>query len=127
MDWAAMIPTASPTCTGLSCCHVGTVTFCADTQMGFTCQDGTDLHLFDLVRPFSSTPFVTIAAARFGVIIVICFDNHIAFSVADRLAGITSCDTLLKAFNLFISVRKCLDIHSRDFFFPSPPRSLLRG
>ena len=48
---------------------------------------------------------------------MVCFDDHFAFGVLDGLAGETSCNTLLKAFNLFPSVHEGFHPHTRNLAF----------
>ena len=50
---------------------------------------------------------------------MIFLHDDISVSVLDILAGETSGDTILKALNLLVSIRKCMYIHSRDLILRS--------
>ena len=98
-----------------TCCHVCSITLRTDAKMRFTGQDRTDLHLLDFAAVFIHT-FCDDRRRTLRCNHVVCLYNDISFTVADRLTGVASCDTLLKALNLFVSIRKCFDIHTRNFF-----------
>ena len=47
---------------------------------------------------------------------MVCFYKDFAVFILNGLAGESSCDTLLQAFDLFLAVCKCFYIHTRNFF-----------
>ena len=97
----------------LTCCHVGAVTFCADTDFTFTGKNCTDLNLINC----SALCVYTLShdsGCTFWCNHVICFYKHFTVFILDRLTGESSCNTLLKAFDLLFAVHKAFDIHTGD-------------
>ena len=45
---------------------------------------------------------------------MVLLNKYIAIFIYDILAQVTSCNTLLEALDLFISIHECMYIHSRD-------------
>ena len=96
-----------------SCCHVGTITFCTDTNFTFTAQNRTDLDL--VVRfAFCIDTFAHDLSCTFRCDHVVCFYKHITIFIFDCLAGETSCDTFLQTFDFFFSVCEFPHIHTRN-------------
>ena len=79
--------------------HVGTVTFCTDTDMGTTGQDGTDFHLLQgisvLIYAFLHDSCSSLRSNH-----VVGFYQNLTVFVADSFAGETACDTLLQVLDL---------------------------
>ena len=45
---------------------------------------------------------------------MICLHEDIALGITDGIAGETSCNTLLKALDLFLAIHECSYPHTRD-------------
>ena len=97
--------------------HVGAVALRTDTDTGFAGQNGTDFHLRNrgasvLIHAVADNLFRSPWGNH-----MVRFYQHIAVFIADIIAGISSGNPVLKTFNLFISVGKGMDIHSRNLVF----------
>ncbi len=93
--------------------HVGAVAFRADTVVGLTGKDGTDL---DLLQGLSLL-IHTLLHDQLGALRrhhMVRLHKDIAVLVYDILTQVTSCNTLLQTLDLFIPVYERLDIHTRD-------------
>ena len=95
--------------------HVSSVALRAHAVMRFTGKDGTDLNLLRRFSIFIHTIFHN-SLRTFWSNHMICFYDNITVFIMNILAQEASCNTFLKAFNLFISIHECLNIHSGDFF-----------
>ena len=81
--------------------------------MRFTGQNCTNLNFIKrlsvLVHALGHYPCRTFRSNH-----MVRLNNHFTVFILNRLTGKTSCNTLLKALNLFFSIRKCFYIHSRN-------------
>src|SRR5699024_5342736 len=79
--------------------HVCAVTFCADTDLTPTGEDGTDLYCIVRFPVFSYSVFYH-TGGTFRSDHMVGLNDHIAVFIFNSLAGETSCDTFLKTFDL---------------------------
>ena len=97
----------------LTGCHVGTITFCTYTIMRSAGQNSTDLNLLKRITVFVHS-VIHDHFCTFRSYHMVCFHKNISVFIYNVFAEITSCDTILQAFNYFISVHECFYIHSRN-------------
>src|SRR5699024_10484794 len=100
----------------LTSCHVGAVTFCADTDLALTGKDCTDLHCIVWLAVFSYT-VLHHTCSTYRSDHMVCLNDNTSIFLFNSLAGETSCNTLLKAFDLFLAVSKSFYPHTWDFAF----------
>ena len=95
----------------LACSHVRAVALRADAHFTFTCKNGTDLHLINraalCVHAFFHDTGRTLRCDH-----MVGLHDNLAVFIGDGLAGKSSCNTLLKAFDLLFAVHKAFYIHT---------------
>ena len=87
----------------LTGCHVGTVTFCTDTDFASAGKNGTDLHFIDCSACFADALFHN-AGCTLRRNHMVGFYKNFAVFVIDGVAGISSCNTFLQALDFFLAV-----------------------
>ncbi len=99
----------------LSCGHVGAVTFRADSAMGLTGKNRTNLNLLQcpavLIHTLLHDEFRALRRNH-----MVRLHQDISVFIYDILTQVTSCDTLLQTLDLLIAVCKGFYIHSRNLF-----------
>ena len=78
----------------LTCCHVRTITFRADTDVWFTRKNRTNLHFCNRSTVFVHTKFHYLFCT-FWCYHMVCFYDDISIFIINCLTYITSCDTFL--------------------------------
>src|SRR5699024_1128616 len=100
----------------LACRHVGSVALRADTDLGLTGQDCTDLDLLKRLAVLVHTlAHNTSGALRSDHMVRL--HNDVAVLVLDGVAGETACDTLLQALDLRFSFHARLAPPTRNLVF----------
>ena len=98
--------------------HVGAIAFRTYAVLAAAGKDRTDLNLADRFSALIHTLLDhALCTARCDHVVLL--HEHIAVFVFDILAGETSCDTILQALDLFVSVCECVYIHSRNLLIRS--------
>jgi len=95
-------------------CHVGAIAFCADSVTGTAGKNGTDFYFCIMLTVLVDAVFDDTGSTFRGDHMV-CFYNDVAVLVFDRLAGETTCDTILQTLDLLFSVCELADPHTRNF------------
>ena len=86
--------------------HVRTVTFCTDTNFGTACQ-------------YSSDPYFFHACFFYCFSLIYCDhcvlrnDDFACFRVNDVISRPSAADTILQAFDYFVTIHECGDFHTR--------------
>ena len=96
----------------LAGCKVRTVTFRTDTNFTFTCKDCTDLNFLDRSACLVVHAFFHDAGSTFRCDHMVGFYDNFAIFILNCLTGETTCDTLLKSFDLFFTIYKRFYIHT---------------
>ena len=99
----------------LAGCHIRTVALCADPDMGTAGKHVTNLYGCICARFLNLLCCYDSCGASWRNH-MICFYNHIAVIIINRLTGATSRNTLFQTFNDFLAVVKRLNPHARNFF-----------
>ena len=94
-------------------CHVGTVTFCTDTNVRTAGQDRTDLHFLNRLTLCIYTYAEDLSCTAGGDHVVV-FNDHVTVFIINILTGISACDSVFQTFNGLFTIHECLDYHTGD-------------
>ncbi len=87
----------------LFCCHVRSITFCTNTNVGTTGKNRTDLNLC-FISCINNCFCIDDTGCSFRCDHMICLYDDLTVIVQNRLTGIAACNTLFQRLDYFFSI-----------------------